>query len=230
MRQGCRRSDDVWRSATASCTTSRSTRARAHRGGRVGRLHARVPCCVRARRASRRHRAWLSVLPQHPDRARHGAGADRRRSRDPMGAYARAARGGWAPRRARRRLPVEPDRDGARRERARTARAPLRRARHASRRRRDLPRHHVRRTGTDAARRDRSGDRRQQLLEVLLDDGLAGRLGGDARRSRRVDRAAAAEPLHLRPPRVADRRPRSARRDRPSSTVTSRVTGSTATC
>ncbi len=102
------------------------SRARAHRGGRVGRLHARVPCCVRARRASRRHRARLPVLPQHPDRARHGAGADRRRSRDPMGADARPARGGWAPRRARRRLPVEPDRHRARRERARAARAPLR--------------------------------------------------------------------------------------------------------
>ena len=59
-----------------------------------------------------------------------------------------AARGRRAPRRARRRLTVEPHRDRARRRRARAARSLLRRARHAPRRRRDLPRHHVRGAGT----------------------------------------------------------------------------------
>ena len=87
------------RAAIAPTTAGRPLRRRRHRPGpgggrRVGRIHARVPDHVRARRPSRRDRAGLSLLPQRPDRSRHDPGGDSGRSRHPLGSDPRTSRSG----------------------------------------------------------------------------------------------------------------------------------------
>ena len=78
--------------------------------------------------------------------------------------------------------------------------------------RRDLPRDLTfERSGVDDAAVHPRRDRRQQLLEVLLDDRLAARVDGRARRPARRGRASPAEPLHLRAGDQPGRRPRRVR-------------------
>ena len=68
---------------------------------------------------------------------------------------------------------------------------------------RDLPRHRRRPAGAACARPSSRGVRGQQLLEVLVDDRVARRLGGRTRLARRHRRAAATESVHLRAARLA---------------------------
>ena len=148
---------------------------------RLGRLRARLPRRVRRRRPRRRARARLPVLPQRPARARRRARAHPRRAGHPLGADGGAARCRGPAARPRRRLPVEPDGHGAVARPAGRDRRVVRRPRRAADRRRDLPRHHLRRAGGDDARRHPRRSGRQQLQQVLLDDRLAARLDGRAR-------------------------------------------------
>ncbi len=197
----------------------------------VGGFHARVPHPVRSRhQPGRRHRAGLPVLSQRARRARDRTGGDPRRSGEPVGADDRAARGSRTSRRAHHRVALEPDRHGVRRRDAGDDRQPLPAPRHRDRGGRDLPRHHVSRAGGVDPRPRARRVRGQQLLEVLVDDGLAGRLGRGARPVGRHRGAPPAERVHLRPPRVAGGGPGRARRARTNSTATSSATGPTARC
>ena len=133
-----------------------------------------------------------------------------------------------------RRQPGQPDRHRARPGRAGRARHLVRRPRRAAGQRRDLPRHRLRgrprpdvRVG-DVAR----GDRRQLVLQVLLDDRLAAGLAGAAAPAaarRRLPRGQ----LHRLPARAAAGGrawPRSTPRATRRRTGTSPATRSTATC
>ena len=203
----------------------------ADRCRRVRGFHAGVPDALRSGDQPRRSdRAGLPVLPQRARRAGDRAGGDSRRSGEPVGADHRATRGGRRPRRARHRLTVEPDRHRVRRRDAGDDRQPLPAPRHRDRGRRDLPRHHLSRSGGVDPRPRARRLRRQQLLEVLVDDGVAGRLGRGSRRTGRHRGAPPAERVHLCPPRVAGGGARGARRATTNSTATSSATGPTVRC
>ena len=155
-----------------------------------------------ARRCRRAAVARLSLLPPHPLGAGAEAGSHRDRARDGLDADGGRRRRRREPRSHQRppdRKPRQSDRHHDYARASRGARAACRRA-------------HVRlisdeiyhgltygRSARERAAAQRRGDRRQQLLEVLLDDGVAHRLDGGAARARARGRAARAEPLHLRP-------------------------------
>ena len=86
--------------------------------------------------------------------------------------------------------------------------------RHLAGLRRDLPRPDLRPAGGDGAGPRPRRDRRQQLLQVFLDDGLARGLAGGARGAGPAHRAAGPEPLHLAAHRGAGRGHRRLRRHR----------------
>ena len=170
--------------------------------GLVGRLRAGLPGAVR-RRAPR----WRCPSPGYPC-YRHiltALGPEARSRSRPM-----PPRAGCRPRpRSRRRPGARPSpglviaspanptgtmlEPGAPRRDRRGVPA----QRRVVRLRRDLPRPHLRHERGDGARPQRRGRRRQQLLQVLLDDGLARRLAGGAAGAGAPDRAPGAEPLHL---------------------------------
>ena len=165
-------------------------------------------------RSRRRARAGLPVLPQHAAGAGHRTGRHPRRTGQPVGADPRSSRRRRRTRRAGARLTVQPDRNGAQRRGARRHHRSVPSPWDRGDRRRDLSRHRRRSAGRQGARPSPRGVRGQQLLEVLVDDRLASRLGGGAGFVDRHRRAAAAEPLHLRTSRLAGRCAGRARRNR----------------
>ena len=144
-------------------------------------VHLAVPHALRRRRPGRSRRAGLPVLSQCAPRARHHAGRDPGRPRQPLGADARPPRRRRTPRRVDRRLTVEPDRHGTRQRRS------PRRRRHVPRARYPLIGDEIYHGIVDDSRgpapaRPRTRCRgRQQLLEVLVDDRMARRMDRRAR-------------------------------------------------
>ena len=122
-------------------------RRRSRRGRRhdrlVGRLSARLSRRLRAWRPSGARCPGVPGLSQHPDCARHRAGADRSRGERPLPAHTRATRRFGRSRRVDHRQPGQPDRNDDRRRRPHPAGRLLPRSRHPPDLGRDLPRHHL---------------------------------------------------------------------------------------
>ena len=169
--------------------------------GRIGCARARDVRAVRPRRAGRRAAARLPGASQCPARARARAGRVRLRRRDALPADggddrgARPGAGGTHPDE-----PVESDRNDDPGRGARRHCRGLRTARHPHPLGRDLPRDRVWRPRAFDPRARAGCRRRQHVLEILVHDGLAARLGRRAGVAGRRDAPVRGEPL----PRAAD--------------------------
>ena len=117
------------------------------RGRRHNRLVSRVPARLsrrlRGRPPSGARGPGIPGLSQHPDGARHRAGADRGRCERPLPADTRAARRRGPARWADHRQPGQPDRNDDRRRRPLSAGRLLRWSRHPADFGRDLPWDHL---------------------------------------------------------------------------------------
>ena len=161
-----------------------------------------------ARRPRRCHRSGLSAVPAYPDRARLRAGADRNHRSDAPRAVGRGAAGRAPQEAVAGRAGREPGQSDRHHDDARSADRADRgggRRRHSLHLRRNLSRAGLCVSGRDRrlAVRRRAGD--QLVLEILLHDRLAGRLGRGTGGAGAADRTAAAEFVDLGADAVADR-------------------------
>ena len=172
---------------------------RAHCGDRggLGRVSARLSGGVRSRRPDRHGRAVLPTLRQYPDRSRHAAGDPGSRAGDTVPAErgdagsARSASG-----RVDRGQPLQSGRHHVASGRTGCHCRLVRRERRAADQRRDLSRPDLRQPDRHRRGIHPACHRGQQLLEILLDDWLAGRLAGASGRSGPPGRMPGAEPVH----------------------------------